>query len=503
MIPRRVVQQIVGVGAALAIAVVGVPPLESTDAAANGGERIAVVNPVRVGPTPVIASKEIPGRGHSYRFEVWWSGLDPDKPYLADLIIEGPGGRQAIGRWDPEGRSGEGSVLWRVPPEWPSGIYTLDAVLQRFDDSVFWHEIAVDSFDVRLDADANRTSAGVVPQGSGFFKHKGEPLQSDVQSLASSGTQWVRFFYSTTSRGAVPVWRYCDAPRVGEGGDSAHGFCVLRHRDRPREVKWLAAVANDTPSGVAADPSLDAASSVVDPQAYRAKPRIFLSATALSESCLEFVVHFLGHRGDSLVRADVDLHATRSRFATTGSQPDFSAPDKGPHRILSAPSCDTDLSEGRQGRHRHGGPFHVEGETQGADPLEAGALVRSGWRIKAWFDFDRDDVKDRNESHDALFLGEDTRPSLRSDKARIKRGRKARLYGSFDGTHCSEGRPVALRRRVGSRPWKTIEDVVSSSYGSYSFEPRVRRRARFKVVSPQSESCSRAASRVVTIRIKR
>lgn len=499
-------QQIVGLAAALAITVVGFPPLESTGAAASGGEGIAVVNPVRVGPTPVIASKEIPGRGGStYPFVVWWSGLDPDKNYLADLTIEGPGGSQGIGRWDPEGRSGEGSVPWQVPPDWPSGIYVLSVVLQRFDDTVFWHEVAADSFDVLLDADANRTSAAVGPQGSGFFKHKGESLQSDVQALASSGTQRVRFFYSTSSRGTTPAWRYCEASRVEEGSDSAHGFCLLRDDDTPWEVKWVAAVANDTPSDAAVDQSFDAASSVVDPQAYRARPRIFLEARGStgSEACLSFVVHLLGHRGDSLIRADVDLHANRSRFATTGSQSELSVPDNGPHRTSNAPPCDSHLTEGRQGRHSDEGPFHLEGVTQDADPVEAGALVTSGWRISVWFDFDRDDVKDRGEPHDDLFFGEDTRPSLRTEKARVKRGRKVLLYGSFDGTHCSESRRVALKRRVGSRPWKTVEQVVSSSYASYSFEPRVRRRTRFKVVSSQSESCSRAASRVVTVRIKR
>ena len=504
MIARRVLHHVIVLTTVVALSVGGIPPLEHKNAAANEGERIAVVNPIRVGPTPVITSAAIFGRETSYPFEVTWSGMDPDEPYSADLTIDGPDGPESIGHWTPEGRSDWNRALWEVPPEWPSGIYTLRAVLRRFDPDVFWREVAVDSFEVRLDNDAERTSVSVSPQGMGFFKHQGEALQADVNTQVSIGTARARFFYSTSPYGVIPEWQFCDAPLVDEEGDSAFGFCELQDQDEPNKVRWLASVTNETPAGVEPDPAFDGGSSIVNPRAYRAKPRIFIDHDSLlSEDCVGSSVTVLGgHRGDGLARADVDVHATRTSFVTRDIPSDFGAPDRGSHESVEAPDCFADRRPLMQQGRDDSGSFHVEGPSLTGDPVKTATMMTSNWRLTTWFDFDRDDVKDPGEPHDSLFPGEDLHPSLRTERHRVKRGRKARIYGSFDGTQCSE-RLVKLKRRVGRRPWKTIDKTVSRFHARYDFEPRVRRRTRFKVVGPAGGRCSRAVSNILWIKIKK
>lgn len=95
--------------------------------------------------------------------------------------------------------------------------------------------------------------------------------------------------------------------------------------------------------------------------------------------------------------------------------------------------------------------------------------------------------------------------SLQSNKSSVKSGNKVKFSGAIDGQHpvCEAGQEIRLRasKNMNSSKFTTLATIVSDPDGSYQFNLAVNKSRKYKTLTPQTSTCDKATSNVVTVTV--
>ena len=275
-----------------------------------------------------------------------------------------------------------GSDTWEaefaIPPTFEEGDYQLTA--RAFSGS---EEVANSVMSVRIDHAISPPEQEIVdiirPENVGplgFYLPPGKPANTAIWVQASSGTEQVRVFYTTSLAGTPPVWIACGAAAPNPDSQIANARCTLQENASPLEVTAIAAVANNTPITAAPTNGADDASDASRVLPYMQVPTKVAfeqdGYTVKEDGCRDFTLFVSDQNGDPIAAANIDLHAQgpsdELKFATndfvqgsTTNNP-YQQPDKGHQISEPAYGCgdatdaaeneaDHNLSEGSDVKH--------------------------------------------------------------------------------------------------------------------------------------------------------
>jgi hypothetical protein len=199
--------------------------------------------------------------------------------------------------------------------------------------------------------------------------------------------------------------------------------------------------------------------------------------------------------GTPVAGKNVDLHAFGPDSSLAFCDPGTGMPrppDQGGHTGYTHPD----------------GTIHGEGETDGSGHLVVG--LTSGTvgnsALTAWLDRTDDDAQGTDEpstSGQITWKEAGHRSvSLRSNKSPVQAGTKVRLSGRVSGDDsCTGAQTVKLKsRKHGGGKFKGAGTATTSSTGKFKFNKKVKRSTDYRAVAPRAGSCSKAKSKVVTVR---
>lgn len=214
-------------------------------------------------------------------------------------------------------------------------------------------------------------------------------------------------------------------------------------------------------------------------------------------SCQRFVF-MVKEGGNPASGQNADVH-----ISSTDTTPSFCNPGDG------TPTRAPDQGDHVAGAHSDG-PQHIEGELDFEGRMIFGVTAPSEGRVivQGWVDESDDDVFTSGEPTDGATVNfgvdGEREVSLDSNRRRVRKGRRVRLFGAIDGApSCEGGQTVRLRARPRGGRFKVIARKQTAADGSFTFRPRVRRTTDFQVVAPRNAPCEFARSRPVTVRVRR
>jgi 6-phosphogluconolactonase (cycloisomerase 2 family) len=123
-------------------------------------------------------------------------------------------------------------------------------------------------------------------------------------------------------------------------------------------------------------------------------------------------------------------------------------------------------------------------------------------------------VSGENEDSVAAFTREASPPTappasrtvaLKASKAKVVKGKKVKLSGvvSSAAASCASGVPVALKRKVGKKPYKVVANLTTNAQGKYKVKRKITKKTRFQVVLAATPACGAALSKVVKVKLKK
>lgn len=342
-------------------------------------------------------------------------------------------------------------LLWNIPDTISDGSYTLRAILYTgFTGTGTGTEVARDEMPVRVNQSEGPLPPGVpdpddpaetveltypqngstlgvyvTPAGAGSFI-----IEADV----SSGTRFIRGFYSVTPYGAEPEFKPCGAfrsvtPDPASTSD-AKFQCNVAAADFPLDITAVAVSTNDTPPPAGATQTQtqfnDAADAHVVEAYFQRVQSFTLSPEAVGNvtlgRCQSFTAAVTDQTGREIAGMNVDAHAfgpddnvdfdTGTNFSNASKAPDQNHTDSDQAYVCNS-AGDGGSAGGTQGEHR------VTGETRDRKHIESvnGTDVNGTYRfavrsasdgvtdVFAWADADDDDLFCSQEASDSASIG--------------------------------------------------------------------------------------------------
>jgi len=442
---RTVARAVLSALLALLVALVVMPLGRSL---AQGTRTIEIVNPD--GSTSLVVSdKEFP-----YHLNAWVDQVPQDAAVEFELIGS-DGVSRTIGlASQTTGRPDTFELFWTIPDTIADGGYTLRAILYETqggqtpvevarDDEAIVVNQANDDIDPDPTADAAEVADIVYPVNGGPLGVYVTPERRQgsfiIEARASSGTRFVRGYYSTARAGSEPAFVPCGGFRNTTAGATAQDprtimfECVVAETDFALDVTAVAVVPNDTPppagTGQALPEFTDAADAHTVTTYFQRAGNVSTAPEAVGNVavgvCQVFVATVTDQIGRPIANMNVDVHATgptdQLRFDTAGNgsgrltspnQP----PDDGNHAVEPAAECNNEAAFVRTGgiQGEHNRPLapdqkHVESST-GTD--ERGRFTfaltsdSSGeTQVTMWADEDDDDLLCSQEQLAAASIG--------------------------------------------------------------------------------------------------
>ncbi|MGH2808034.1 MAG: hypothetical protein ACRDKT_12255 [Actinomycetota bacterium] len=259
--------------------------------------------------------------------------------------------------------------------------------------------------------------------------------QGIINPKSSTGTTWVRVFYSISAPGSEPSWKACGVQREGASENGVP--CELESGDTPEGVNLVAAVANDQPSELPNpppedDPTFDDSGDAhrVDPYRQNAtsvslvfqnadgsnagNPSANQSSAQAPGGCSPYLVAtVLDQEGRPIGNHNVDSHAQGPsdgiKFAhdvDNENNDEFAAPDQGHTREEPAWECGTETAgtggqesdSTNQADHEGPGETDIKHVESADETTDAGTFtfrmhspVSGNTQVTAWADEDGDD----------------------------------------------------------------------------------------------------------------
>lgn len=406
---------------------------------------INIVNP-HPGTSTVLSDKERPVHLNS------WVNTVPASPLVEYQLVSSTNTIN-IGQATQKGEHAF-DLFWTIPDTVADGAYTLRAILYTgFTGTGTGTEVARDEMPVRVnqsegslppgtpDADdpaetveltypVNGDTLGVyvTPAGAGSFV-----IEADV----SSGTRFIRGFYSVTPYGNEPEFKPCGSFRnvtPDPASTSESKFqCTVAAADFPLDIRAVAVSTNDTPSPAPSSQTQtqfnDAADAHVVDSYFQRVQNFDLSPDAVGNvtlgRCQQFTATVTDQEGREIAGMNVDAHAfgpddnvdfdSGTNFNTT-AYPN-KAPDKNHTETDQAYVCNTagdgGSAGGTQGEHRVTGETRDRKHIESASGTDVNGLFKFAVRsatdgitdVFSWADADDDDLFCSQEGNDSASIG--------------------------------------------------------------------------------------------------
>ena len=448
---RIVARTVFGATVAVLLAVAGLPLGLSL---AQVGPEIQIINP-HPGVPSVLADK-----GQPFHLNSWVNVVPPNPLVEFELDVRTdlgpvPGDTETI-NIGPATQSGNSfSLPWDIedsiedevdPPE--SLHYTLRAILYTgFTTPGTGVEVSRDEMEVTINHKGDDAGENVeisYPTNNGplgvYIRPDGSGGNFTMEAEVSSGTRFVRTYYTISEPGEEPVWETCTSGYSSvstrdDGSKFARVRCSTNAGDYALDVNAVAFVTNDTPQVGAgnAQPDFNDGSDahVVTPY-YQHVASLELTPATVNDApfggnltlCTQFLVEVLDDQGRPIGNMNIDVAAQgpsdQLKFDTfTGTGAVSSAnkpPDKnhsgGGEPAVSCHGGDRSGGNGTQGEHNVPGGSdvkHIEstGGTDANGEFEFALIAdRTGsTQVTAYADEDDDDRRCSQEKSDDASIG--------------------------------------------------------------------------------------------------
>lgn len=226
---------------------------------------------------------------------------------------------------------------------------------------------------------------------------------------------------------------------------------------------------------------------------------LFVSPSASSGSTGSCIaVEATVRRGGSpLSGANVDVHVTGPdagvAFCDVSGGSSRRVPDAGGHL----------------GDAHEDGTKHAEGETGATGTFVFGVTSPSPGEtaVSVWLDTTEDDVFSGELQRSSTLTWTppgDRSITLDSNKSRVAKGRRVRLFGGIEGDPaCAASQTVEVQAKpLRGGSFATVKTITTDAEGDYTTRIKMQAARRFRTVVPSAGQCEHAVSPTVTVRIR-